>query len=339
VNEVPPIPPPKIKDRRTSLIVFGILQILLGCLCVLLTAAMVFGQAMVARTTGNPMDIRLLLPVLVIYCGLAAVFVSLGVGSMKCRRWARALTLVLAWPWLCTGLISVPIFAVLLPKMLAGSLPQGQALPPGTAAVIFTVQLIVISVLFILIPLALVLTYRGPHVKATCEIRDPVPRWTDRVPLPLLGVAIIFFVAGAMMPFFAIAYHGVMPFFGTLLSGLPGILFALILAALWIWIGLMWYQRRVVGWWALLASVLLFGISGALTFSRVDMLDWYRRMGYPESQIDLIRRQGFMTSGFMTWMASIWIGPVLGYLLWAKRFFRLAGADTEEASQPSPEAK
>ena len=58
MNEVPALPPPKIKDRRTSLIVFGILQILLGCLCLLMTAAMVFGQAMVARTSGNPMDIR-----------------------------------------------------------------------------------------------------------------------------------------------------------------------------------------------------------------------------------------------------------------------------------------
>ena len=84
----------------------------------------------------------------------------------------------------------------------------------------------------------------------------------------------------------------------------------------------MWYRRKIVGWWALLATLVVFGISGFITFSQIDILDLYRKMGVPESQIDLIRRQGFMTRDVIRWMSAVGLGPLLAYLIWVKRLFR-----------------
>jgi hypothetical protein len=96
------------------------------------------------------------------------------------------------------------------------------------------------------------------------------------------------------------------------------------MGGLWIWIGLTWYRRRVVGWWMLLATLVVFGASAVFTFARIDIIELYREMGYPEAQIELIRQQGLMTRDLMMWSSAIWIGPVLGYLIWVKRFFRPA---------------
>src|SRR6185369_5783408 len=103
MNEAPPLqespappPLPDFKDRRTGLLVFGILEILLGGLCLLLIGFMALGQAMLSRTSPGAVNSQALVPAMVIYLGLAAIFVCLGVGSIRCRRWARALLLILA---------------------------------------------------------------------------------------------------------------------------------------------------------------------------------------------------------------------------------------------------
>lgn len=90
-----------------------------------------------------------------------------------------------------------------------------------------------------------------------------------------------------------------------------------------VWIGRSWYRLKVVGWWALVAVMIVFAISNVLTFARVDIIEVYQKLGYPQAQIDLIQKQGWMTSGFMMWCSLIWVLPMLGYLLWVKRFFRV----------------
>jgi hypothetical protein len=123
---------------------------------------------------------------------------------------------------------------------------------------------------------------------------------------------------------FPFAYGGVLPFFGRIISGLPGVLLALGLAGLWLWLGQMWYRLKVAGWWALLAMLIVFAVSNCITFSHLDLMELYRKMGYPEAQLDMIRRQGWISSKFMLWNSVFWLLPMLGYLLWVKRFFHSA---------------
>ncbi|HEV2395080.1 MAG TPA: hypothetical protein VG146_22240 [Verrucomicrobiae bacterium] len=319
-QDIPPVPP-QYKDRHTGLVVFGILEIVLGALCLLMVGFMVLGQLMLSRTSGA-LNSRILLPGILVYVGMAAVFVWLGVGSIQCRRWARALLLILAWGWLCVGVIAVPLMAFLMPRILRASAATGPALPPVALVVIVVVQMVFLTVFMLALPGVLVFFYQSCHVKATCEARDPLRRWTDACPLPVLGVACFLWLGSVSMLLFPLAYGGVLPVFGTIVSRLPGTLLALVLAGLWFWLGLLWYRLKIAGLWALVAVLIVFGLSNVISFLHLDILELYRRMGYPEAQIDLIRRQGWISSKFMLWNSVLWMLPVLGYLFWVKRFFR-----------------
>ncbi len=312
-----------LKDRRTGLLIFGIFEIILGILCLVMTRLLVLGQVVAGQTTGTAFDVRMIVPLFLTYIGLAKAFVWLGIGSIKGRRWARALTLILAWSWLCVGVITVPLIAFLTPRILAASAPPGQGLPAGTLGIVLAFQIVFMSILLVVIPAVLVFFYGSRHVKAACELSDPAPRWTDACPLPAWAVACWLWLGGAIMliclPF---SFHGAIPFFGKVLSGTPGALVGIGVAAVWLWLGWLWYRLKVAGWWTLLGTLLLFGISGAITFSRVDIIELYQKMGYPQAQLDLIRQQGLISGQFVVWLSLIWLAPMLGYLLWVKGFFR-----------------
>jgi hypothetical protein len=76
------------KDRRTALMIFGVLEILLGCFCVFMIPLLFLGQAMQRGVTGAPPGYRILLPAAAAYATLAVVFIWLGIGSILARRWA-----------------------------------------------------------------------------------------------------------------------------------------------------------------------------------------------------------------------------------------------------------
>jgi hypothetical protein len=319
-QDIPPLT--DYKDRKIGLLVFGILEILLGLMCVLMVGFMVLGQMMLSRTPGD-FNSRMMIPGMLVYIALGAFFVWLGIGSIRCRRWARALLLILAWGWLCIGVITVPVMGFVMPGILATSSPNnGQALPQGALVVILVFQLVFMTLLMVAVPGVLVFFYRSRHVKATCETRDPVRRWTDACPLPVLALACFLWLGAASMLVYPLVYGGVLPVFGTIVSGLPGTLLALGLAGLWFWLGQMCYQIKVAGWWALLATLIVFSVSSFITFLHLDIMDLYRKMGFPGAQLDLIRRQGWISSKFMLWSSVAWLVPLLGYLIWVKRFFR-----------------
>jgi len=329
MNEVPPIHdappglPPSYRDRHTGLMLFGILEILLGALCLLMAGLMVVGQVMLERRTGAPASMQMLIPGMLFYAGIAVAMVWLGIGSVQCRRWARALVLILAWVWLGAGVLMVPMMAWLMPRIMASAEAGGQTMPAGAMAVVVVIQIIFMSVFFILLPGALVLFYRSRHVKETCEARDPVRRWTDACPLPVLAVTCLLWWGALLMFGMPLTKLAMLPFFGILLTGLPGSVAMMGMAGVLFWIGWSWYRLKMAGWWALVAAIVVLSISNVLTFARVDIIEVYQKLGYPQAQIDLIKQQGWMTSGFMVWSSLFWVLPMLGYLLWAKRFFRV----------------
>ena len=78
----PPAPPFVYRDRRTGLVLFGVLEILIGVLCLLLAGFMVLGQIMMSHTTGTPVSLRLVIPSVLSYFIFAVGFVWLGIGSI-----------------------------------------------------------------------------------------------------------------------------------------------------------------------------------------------------------------------------------------------------------------
>ncbi len=203
------------------------------------------------------------IPMVLLFGGLALALVWLGVGSMLARRWARALNLVLSWLWLIVGILSL-IFVALFARQFQQAIGQGQKVP---AEVLLVVQLVMgatLGCVYFVLPLAMVLFYGGRHVRATCEFKDPRPRWTDRCPLPVLAVSVVL-VAWAASMSWAIPYHAMFPLFGHLLTGVAGL--SAILAMMCLLGLLAWatYRLKRWAWWAVLGVMVFMTVSGAVT--------------------------------------------------------------------------
>jgi hypothetical protein len=325
----PVVDPPSAahKDRSRALVVFGIFTILLGACAGLMTPLMLLGHFMNTRNPSAPAtSLAMLLPGLLMYAGLAVALIWLGIGSMRARRWSRALLLIMAWSWLVMGVIIEAVTAVLMPKLLASvssNMPPGQqAMPAGAALPITIITCLVIGFLFILIPAVWVAFYGSRHVKATCEARNPVPGWTDACPLPVLAMSLWLGCAVPLLALMPVTYHGVAPFFGAFIKGAAGGLFYWVLAALWAWAAWRLYRLEVRAWWVLLVTLALFAVSSLLTYTQHDVTEMYRLMGYPEAQIAQIQATGLTAGNRMAWLTGCSMLPFLGYLLFVKKFLR-----------------
>jgi hypothetical protein len=329
MNELPTgLALPDFRDRRTSLIVFGILVILLGCLCALMVPLMLLGQSMAARQ-GGTVNGQTMIPAVLTYLTLAVALIWLGIGSIMVRRWARALLLILAWSWLVVGIFtSVSMFFV-MPRIMAN-------VPAGARVIAIAVALVLLGVIFLAIPGILVLIYQNKNVKATCEAHDPVTRWTDRCPLPALALSVWLGLGALSMLMMPLAYHSVLPVFGVLISGLPGTVAFLVFAGLWGYLARAAYQLKPAAWWITVAMLVLFSVSNIVTFSRIDVAELYQRMGYTEQMIDQIESVGFFSSKTMVWWTALFCLPLFGYLLGVKRYFTRPAAAQFTSSPPPP---
>ena len=318
-----PYAAPAYTNRRTGLIVFGIALMGMGVLCLLLVPMAAFGQVMTAKMTGDPVNWRMLAPTVVTYGLLSIVFVCLGIGSIKCRRWARSLALVLGWTWLLVGAAALIMFFWIGPAIFnSAAAGGGQPMPPAARAIAMVVAIGFLGVFFIVVPGALVLFYGGSHVRATVEALDPKPRWTDACPLPVLAVSLLAGFGALTMLTMPIAYNGTMPFFGVILSGFVGSVIWVVVAALLAYAGWSIYHLRPAGWWIVVLSLIVLTISNAVTFSRIQLSTLYREMGYPEKQIEQIEKFGMFGPTQMVVWTLVFMAPIIGYLMFIKKYFR-----------------
>jgi MFS family permease len=290
--------PAQYRDRRRGLIGFGILEIALGGLSLLSLAGLFLARVMSFAV--------------VVYGLGGAALIWLGIGSILCRRWARALLLIGSWSWLVGGVIALGFYAGVIRDLFAAADPAGW-LAVGIGAVFF-----------IALPGALVLFYRSPEVQATCEARDPRSRWTDRCPLPVLACSLWLGLGTCSLLATPGIYRDAVPCFGFFLSGAPAALVLLIYAAFGFYLAWGTYRLRISAWWMTLAAFTLFDVSSAVTFLRVDRAELYRRLGYSKLQIDGLGSVGFFSGAIMAW----WIAAIyllfLIYLTWIRKYFRRA---------------
>jgi hypothetical protein len=331
MNEPAPEPTPPVptaipyKDRSAGLIVFGILTILMGCAVGLMVPLMIFGQVASGRTTGAPANIGLVLPVVVFYGSLAVALIWLGIGSVTARRWARALLLIFSWTWLIMGILMTAVMGFLLPKIMESAAAAAQntnhAMPQSAIGIAVVAMLLVMGFLFVLLPALWTFFYQSRHVKATCEARDPVTRWTDACPLPVLGLCLWVLFALPMLLLMPLSGHVVLPFFGAFLTGLPGSLVCLVLAAIWGYAAWLLYRLDVCGWWLILVALLVYLASSLLTFAHHDVTEMYQLMGYPPAQIDQMQKMGIWSGNRLICLMCVSMVPFLAYLFFVKKYF------------------
>jgi hypothetical protein len=315
--------PAPYTDRSTGLMIFGILTFLLGCLAGLFIPLILFGQAASAKRTGNATPFSAILPGITVYGILAVALVWLGIGSAMARRWARALLLIFSWSWLMIGVFALVFMVYFVPKVMANLPTNSAAGHPAAPAAMGIVMVIVILVFgfgFVLLPSVWIFFYSGKNVKATCEARDPVIRWTDACPLPVLAMCLWLYFSVSMMLVIPLAGHGVFPFFGIFLSGAPGAIFCLVHAAVWGFAAWLLYHLDQRGWWIILIAMCVYMASSILTFWQHDISDMYRLMNYSEAQIEQVQKFGLFKGNQMNWFTLFCALPFLGYLLYIKKY-------------------
>ncbi|GMU65251.1 MAG: hypothetical protein AMXMBFR36_15250 [Acidobacteriota bacterium] len=318
------------KDRSTGLVLFGLLQLAIGLFALAMAGLSLVASAL--APAGVPAQSgRQIAFGIAFYLVVAALFVTLGIGSLLARRWARALMLVVSWFWLVFGVLSLVAIVFLFPMMqettgkaldqAAAQRPSAGPGPDPALVGAFALGCAVASIVLfgIALPALFVLFYRSPHVRSTCAARDPRPRWTDRLPLPVLSLVLLHGF-GVLTILGSVLGYGAFAIFGRVVSGAGAWLLAAVLtAALALAVAWSW-RLDVRGWW-LAVALWAFGLASAVG-TVLHPLDWnelYRAMGMDPSvyaQLDL----GAWSRQF-SWLSLAALVPWLAYLLWVRRFF------------------
>ncbi|MDB6126979.1 MAG: hypothetical protein JWM35_875, partial [Verrucomicrobia bacterium] len=312
---------PAYKNRRAGLIVFGVLEILLGAMCGLFIPLVIFGQAMAARHQGAA-KVPSLLPVVLVYGFIAIVFVTLGIGSVRCRRWARALLLCIGWIGLCVGIFSLPVMWFALDGLGQQLAAQGRSVPPGVLVFVKIFAAATSLLIYILIPGALVLFYRSRQVRLTCEALDPVPSWTDRCPIPVLCLCVLT-AFGSLSVFATLFMYGAaFPMFGTIVQGWAARLLWIAVAAFMGGATLGLFRLKRSTWLAFTGVMLGLMISNFLTFSKVTIIDFYRAAGMPDTEIQMVSQNPLIANqAFILAIMGISGALYIGYLVLIGRYF------------------
>lgn len=310
------------KDRTTGLIVFGILEIIFGAFCALTVPLMIFGMfasASLHKSAASPANTGTIIPGILIYILMAVWFIWMGIGSIKARRWARALLLISSWFWLISGMIGMVFVLAFLPNMF-NHVGKSEQMPQQMAAIIKYVTIGFTAIFDVIIPGELVFFYGSKHVKATCELKDTQIHWTDRCPLPVLAISLIsgFWAASILL----IGFYGwTIPFFGIILNGMSGAGAAFAGALLLGYVAWGAYRLSIKAWWCAVALTIAWGVSMGITFSRVTWIELYEKMNLSAQQLEIIKQLTLPQTSWTVLSLELCVVVILAYLLYTRRYF------------------
>jgi hypothetical protein len=328
--QVPLVPEaPAYRDRGTGLVIFGIVQIILGLLTALLIPFAALGAFMSRLAPGGGMHIGQVLAGMSMYAFIAAAFLCLGIGSVQYKRWARALTLVTSCYWLLSGVLLTVLMTAVLPVMMRTIMHSQRTSTPdaspemttGVMAVMLTFIIVFMAFFLVAVPIAFIVFYSRKDVAETCRHRDPVERWTDRTPLPVLGASVVLAVGAAYLLVTTVSVP-MFPFFGRYLYGISGAGCFLAFAVLDAYLAVAFYRLKSAGWWIAIFSLPLRLISMAVTFSRADLAQAYSKMGMSDAQLQALNSSPLTRSHVLLWWSLLSSIIVYAYLLWLKRYFK-----------------
>jgi len=315
------------KDRSRWLAIVGLIEILIGGLCGLCGLFLSLFSRVLRQNpeTANLLTGQMLLLSVLTFLALALFFMWLGIGTMRARRWARDLMLVTAWLWLIVGALSYILMFLVMYRMLLKVAASGpEFLSGGMFVAAMIINGIVLGFLYVILPGILVLFYGGRNVRKTFETRDPVIGWTSRCPLPALTVS-QFLAAGGITLLLAPIYTNAVPFFGSLVTGMPGKLILILSGLLLCYLTWAIYKLKIHGWWINLLFTILGLVSLIPTFSKLDLTEYYAKGGLPLRQGDVIMSVDL--PGGKTFMVILGILGMawIGFLILIKKHFRKFG--------------
>lgn len=316
----------RFSDRSTGLTIYGFVQIAMGGFAALMVPLLLLSVAFSPQPGGA--SAAQMIPAAGTYAVIAVAFVWLGVGSIRARRWARALTLVLAWMWMAIGVMSLAMIVLWMPNMSKVLAAQGETMPPQAMTFMYVTMIGTMSCMYLVLPGIFIAFYQRADVKATCDAKDPNVRWTDHCPLPMLSLSLLLGF-GATSVIWSASYGFVTPLFGIILKGVPGALLFLGLSLLFGYLAWVTYKLKLQAWWATLGVGVLFGLSTIVSFSRLSLMDLYREMNIPEDQLKMMEDMGALEMNIPL-MTTVGLAVFVGYLLWVRRYFAADSASHQE---------
>jgi hypothetical protein len=151
-----PAAPATFADRRGLIRAFGIIQIVFGGICALMTVVMIAVVRMM-KVEAGAMIAGL------VYAIPATNLLVTGIGSVKIARWARLATIISACLWLPLMLLAAVGVAIA---------PRNNLGPNGSGLAIFGIVMVLMLLLILALPVTLIVVYTRPSVRATFEGRQ-----------------------------------------------------------------------------------------------------------------------------------------------------------------------
>ncbi len=312
------------RDRSRWLVVVGMIEILIGCFSGLLGLLLSLFSPFFRQNpaTESLVSGKMLVATVLMLAALALLFVWLGIGTVRARRWALDMMLVTAWLWLIVGALALILVFLVLPRVLSEMAGPGQG-PLGAAeiAVAMVIFAAVLGFPYVILPGFFVLFYSGKNVRRTFETRDPTVRWTGKCPLPVL-TASQFLAGSAITPIVMLAYTDTVPVFGAVLAGFPARLILILTALLYGYLTWAIYKLKAHAWWiSLLFTILsLAWFLGSYTNSVVAELsakeDFSLRLGDQIISMDLLG--GKVIPVLVGILGAAWVV----FLILIKKYFR-----------------
>ena len=312
------------RDRSVGLVLFGILEILIGGLLAVVMPLAVAAAASIVRLEGRDAvgGVTGALPGLVMYALIGLAFIVIGIGSVRARRWARALMLGLSWLWLASGVVALVVSWWFLPALWS-QLGVEEDLPSDVLITVQLATMVLLGFVCLVLPAVFVAFYRSPQVAATCRARDPGPSLVDDCPPHLLSLMLLYALA-ALSVFASPTFGFALPVFGTVLSGWIGAAgWALILVLL---LYLAWgtCRRDPAAWWVATIATVLAAVAttvSAILIPIGELLDVLPLLPEQRALVHQMKPPGprtLVALSLVTW------GTMLAYLVFVRRLFRPA---------------
>jgi MFS family permease len=330
------------KNRRGWLIAFGIVEILISCFLMLIALLVLVLSLLLPHLKPQslpeesplPLSTQLVLGA-VLYGFTAAVLLAIGVGSIKCKNWARIAMLVVSGFWLGSGVVSTLLFSLLLPPIID---QQSSGLPQKVAHAIVVTTIAAEGFFMLLVPAVFLIFYSLKSVKATCLSHGPVQIPTGaKIPASAMPVPVIIVLVWEGLGVFGLVFFFIFPvavILGVVLQGLGAflVLFAQsALSALAVWLI---YRRDFLGWAVAFFKIVFWTTSAVVTFAGHDLMQLYYQMGMSKRQLRPLGPYPQVLS--IIWVCSCLIpAGYLIFLWYAKKFFpRTVGRSPWDSARP-----
>jgi hypothetical protein len=329
--------PSPYKSQRGWLIAFGVIEILIGCvfLLMILFSGIVFLGHMGTMMPPSPISPLAMMVFAGLQYGLmAAVFLTGGIGSIRCKNWARILMLVVSGLWLGFGLLTTLVMGFIFPTAMS---QQPGNISPAIEHVIMAVIIAFAAFLGIILPAIFLFFYTHKSVRATCLAAKGAQPATHvsggisapALPIPLIILGVLQAIGSVTFLVFVFVMPGII-MFGAFLRGTAAVAVFLTYGVLSGYSAWMVFRQKVIGWQIAMVTPSLGLISTVITyFRRPGMLQLFREAGFNSQALRIYEQ-------FPQMLLFIQVGKMviaivmIAFIVYTKRFF-----PKDESSTPS----